>query len=1794
MPVNPLSAFGGQAAQQGQQAQKKQGPDPLSAFGNQPQPDQEQQAPSAAPTPQLPEGAKGFDPSGQPYFGDGIPGILKKWKYNFSKDVKDVNEDDWTAIKDRWKTMQGQTVEQMGGGARLSLLGETIGKGYQDIVSSSQGSVLAPILKGIGATVPALGELFSIPAQKVEQALGAKEGFQEAANQVESPLPRLDENHFTQALEELPGVGLAYDFARIALSPSDNKWDYAKQKIEEGWQSGRILYSQVFDATLKEKFLAEYREGQDPALLAMKLQNPLAEMAGQIILDPLNLVGAFGKASKVAKELDAAHDSVVASGLLKTEAGKDAFKLMSEAADEAGSIKALDALAVAQADAVKAVQGESRLLNVGYGINDLTTSSRQNAIVTKGKELLGNMALILKQSGMSYDGVAEAVLYGIKSVSGNADEMKAGLAGLSHLPNANMWLADDYIETFTMMNRMMTDETGLVTGARLKNLMKVSNPAEFAEQATKLMAGAAKSQLPDVSELEAASKLVKEAASGAGEVTEKTRQMAEAFDNLPNHVKIINRIDQTLSKYIKNPINSFLSPFYFNLQGGVAVKNILSNNELILLDQGPKAWLKDGKYWSQESKINYLKDIFGELPESAHGFKSLVSSMTEKKPFLFGKVMESGEEGGAVTTVASSVRGTFKTMIPKAMPSLAKEVEAGVLTRRQADKLTSLMLKNNGNVERAINEFRDLYKVGAVEDWRNLDFVSDFERDSLQSLDYWNEIEDLAQRGATTTAEVEEVFARINKSIDSRSELAARDVIGLSPDHPSAPAWGDLMKAVEDGHLNPNDQQVFTAIMESAEQARLEYQTLLDNVALKAQQALSQEGKLAEAQHIGEEMNRVREVLRKSAPATAKETHGITQDAWRWSDAIKAEKKPTPETLKAFWTKAGLTGEPPLDLDKGTLLKKLWEERFGKVTDAWNGSFDAIVGESETILKQMDGIIDTTELQSMATRTRHMTAQAQALRSATFDGKALRIRPAQDVAYVAKQYGVKPVEILNTINNALPEGAKAFEKIEDVPTEQVMNVLEQVRNEKGLPEAAGIKVPPPHPLGTQPSPARAWNENSRGAKYLLDQIKTEILGRWGQTDDARKVSPAMESVLAKVAQEAGPKMAEIKATALKVARENRNFTLLNYGEKTYGDIAKSYVMPYHFFYTRSYKNWVKRIATNPEILAGYAKYKNALEDIHKDLPDWYKQQLNINPLSNETVAGMLGIEQQHPLFINLEAAINPLYGLTGTDFNDPAKRTNWATASMDDLGKFGPSVWSPIQMGIAAILYQQGETDAASRWGSRLIPETAQVKAITSMFGRPIELDPAVQFFSGGIDPYERGRMGYAAASLINSGQYTPEQIQEEFQQQKGETWDLSYQMAVQSRAGSSISSYFLGVGFKPRGENDVMVETMYTELNKLYAMSDTMSGDQYKNAWEQMRAKYPEGLVDTVLLAKKGGDKRDAAYSYNVLGRLPPGEMSAVFKAIGIDQQDISKFYDSKGFTATADKNGKPITWTATEKSRFMNAIVDLGAMLKIPEDSTREEWGEVRNMYAEVYSGVQEQLGKDIWDKVSHYYDLKDDNREAADAFKQQHPEVVQALQMKGAAVANTPLLSAYYGGIDSIEAYISGKVRQELSDKYGAEIYDIQTGYFDAPNQRAYLSEHPELKKFWDDKRVLDKESEKMFIQMGSNLPTGKSAQFREGFAPQSGVQETLYNALQPQEQVPSWQEVSQGMAPWLQDEVTKYWQNGKKISTRAQKQLDFLASQGGYYDYKDLLRTAGLAMQSQGQRNQPNALSAFGQQ
>jgi len=214
-----------------------------------------------------------------------------------------------------------------------------------------------------------------------------------------------------------------------------------------------------------------------------------------------------------------------------------------------------------------------------------------------------------------------------------------------------------------------------------------------------------------------------------------------------------------------------------------------------------------------------------------------------------------------------------------------------------------------------------------------------------------------------------------------------------------------------------------------------------------------------------------------------------------------------------------------------------------------------------------------------------------------------------------------------------------------------------------------------------------------------------------------------------------------------------------------------------------------------------------------------------------------------------------------------------------------------------------------------------------------------------------------------------------------------------------------------------------------------------------------------------------------------------------------------------------------------------------------------------------------------------LKDTNKDKADEFKAQHPEIDEAFGMMAEAKISDPLMAKYYVSLDTIESYYAGKNRAILSEKFGKDISDKQQQYFDTgyegkAAQKAYLKAHPELIRYRKEKKALESGMNSAVLRIASQLPqAAPGAELREDFEPQNATQELL--AEFAGQQVPSWQEVSAPMSGPLQKRVQDYWYNGTPLPNAAIKELEYLAKNNGYYNADDMLRQAGYSLMQQGQ-------------
>ena len=76
-----------------------------------------------------------------------------------------------------------------------------------------------------------------------------------------------------------------------------------------------------------------------------------------------------------------------------------------------------------------------------------------------------------------------------------------------------------------------------------------------------------------------------------------------------------------------------------------------------------------------------------------------------------------------------------------------------------------------------------------------------------------------------------------------------------------------------------------------------------------------------------------------------------------------------------------------------------------------------------------------------------------------------------------------------------------------------------------------------------------------------------------------------------------------------------------------------------------------------------------------------------------------------------------------------------------------------------------------------------------------------------------------------------------------------------------------------------------------------------------------------------------------------------------------VQSFYDNKGdFTKM---NLQP-----QDRERFIAGTEDIGAVLAMPDNPTREAWGQAKDQYKQMNAEIEKKYGAGIHDKISDYY--------------------------------------------------------------------------------------------------------------------------------------------------------------------------------------------------------------------------------
>lgn len=1708
---------------------------------------------------ELPEGAQDFLPMSRQIMPDGFEG--------------------------QGEAYYGPGLEGYFAGKSARINAKAYVKNDDGTYSESDPNAFQKISRTVGEGVGTVLDIFGLPAKGVKAVLGVGLANETLADSAASPLPDLLKGEeWYHVLGAATPLFQLYNQVRMLTGERDISVSERLQEMDKQVQASRIMYSAWADPALRAEFIRRAEAGENPDYLAAELENPWYEMAGEFVLDPLNVVDALAKTGATVSKIAKASESF-ATAIPEAENAVSALRAARMGAESGIDIATESAKIAEKVAGIEA--GISKL--EGYASAwqaPLYTATAKRSFIG---ETVGNVGRILMGSfQQAPDEAAEAIRALALIGSKNPDEVQEAMGILRNLPVdiGKVAFSKAGIETGIILRKAMTS-AGDFKPEKFLDLIRNADYAKLEDVFNNKIVGVLEDVFPTVDQALAKNEKTQaaiDALRAAGKDLEADAKAAELI-KVSEGAKRVNQIHNFAQKNLKlKAFHSGMSTVYISMQPGVGVRNVLGGLTHIAADLGPGAAFKAAGA-AGEAAAGMAKGKNLEASVGAFGLirKWMGGGMIEAALRGVGggledasgpikNLMSAGEQAMSAAIVADVVETTMRRALKSSFAELAPEMSRA-FGDNGAKRLMALVTANQGDWDTAIALFRKEKATGIIESWRNLkDWMNPNEYKKLAGGKILGEVE-AAIAGADDLAGAERKLDEIVKRYIKRAATTVDDPPGEVLDE-------FIQEAGE--HIPPAELTAFNLKRISYENAKNAFIGAADSYLNDAVSRLARAGDTQGMEFINGLRSNFTKAHIEAGKQTAART-GAMRDFIRKIDAlvVSGDNKKAWQLLSAnqevygdMWKSVlKLPTAPPTDTKAFRSL--LWETIYkGQSDTLWRMERDRM---AELAMNQA-GQVAQVMGENLADNEMFRVATSQLLysdivaRAKYIPGKGLfadGVEMAGDtpgaLRSLASRLGISTVSeagvpadqrLLNTINKYLPEGAEKFAKIEDVPFDAGQAALRKWAGDEKFMAASslGERIPIPRANDSDEmfSAGQIAAANLEGVQQAVNRVKSQLRTVWGKGEIVERLDGIGEQALQSVSSLGKQHVIEARLVAADVATKARDFALINYGRKTTLDLAAAYVMPFQYWYSRTYPNWLKRLATAPGTVAAYAKYRDAIEKAHANLPDWWKYNISTDDIP--------GLDLANPLFFNLEATLNPLNGLTGVDFTDSEKVVGengsamraW-TSSLDALGKFGPAPHTLLTLGTAFGLYMNGQKDAASRWAGRLIPQTASVKAASAKLGMaPVELDPSVWLFSGGIDAYERRRVGRAMGALIQENPGIEAEAIEAMRTQSGPLWDEAYRRSTAERADATLGSFMFGVGLKGRTEQDLAIDQFYADYRNLWAQRDNMSPEEFGEAMNSIKDQYP--FMDAVLLSKKDGIDRDRAYAYTVINRIPPGTFSDVSTAVGLDPRIVEKFYATKG---AFDK------WPETDRARFMAAMVDIGAMLDIPDNATRDEWTAVRSEYAAMNRRAEAMFGAGVWDKVSTWYDIP--TRAGQDDYLRQHPEIQQALDFKAGSVAGSPLLSAYYDGVAQLDKYYQGKMRTEAEQMFGADFWKELDAYYvnrDAmPSKEfsAWQKQHPNIKRYFELRDKWDVAINRKLDEFSRRIPEAKAFQLREAQGEMSiGAQDiTTYAEQQPLQ----WRDVQGDIPTDLQDALSAYYESGTNLSFANRTRLEQIAKRLG---------------------------------
>lgn len=1590
-------------------------------------------------------------------------------------------------------------------------------------------------------------------------------------------------NIFTK-LTQTGGIAVGKDVFTVAQALLQGKisWDEVTDTVSDYQKASAMAYTLMFDEARRAEFEKALAEGKDPGFLAQEYGKLSTEFFGSVLGSPSTFMGLslvkpvnlFNKTSALTADTVRVFNKTITLpwktvGKLPTfgefiGAGRGKFLGDSTKRFFNNTLPELDTL-LRNAGDIKSERRAQEIIEKSIGVIKKEFDDNWNQ-----KNWMYNLASVdndgkVRRIAADSDYIVKAMLtrYGVNETLATLQDMvNLRRGGPVSVDAARKLLAKSDM-VFSDAGRMLGEVLYRMEGSDILSAIKKSKSHKGTFTAiTEAITRTVDDLIPSVPDLLAAEKKLK-----AGDTSERVLKMAQMASELPTPVRVIFSATRP-SEFLSKKTTAGMAQLFMNWMPRSWMRSIWSNITLTALATDFKTALTSTVDAFAGITRKTTKPVLEGITDAITkriGFVPAETDLGVKSVFGERKGFLGAMQSSDMITGARIILKVVDDEIQKALPAVVKDMPewdalVSLFPADQKGLMFTALKRASGNVDEALDLLRTISGGGDVEVWRLAEPTVDM-RNHLTALGMMDEFYELQRNAPDMETFKSAVDAMVLKYDDLVTKAAQK-----------LPSRGNLPEEMyefatdlaDNNKVDARDRDLFTELLTAWDNTSQGLKSVTEDVMMRARRVALENPQL--------------HVFTETADQKINQAVSITSEMYRSVDALRTGIRKMDDflkdrnnrdlaSLKAMWKKPihykGHTfklsdiypNQEISKLDYDTFKNRMWTAFFETTGEAYRNAQEMKYTRTMDALEEMLAGMGTT-LEDFA-KTDQGGDNPYRLLSEMYR-EAEDIEDAMSWRRFLRQFNYEktplnpdgtPVLLKDTMGDwqaIFPkwEGGKrhivnavAKDTGKAIPYEEI--TLEQAWRSVWN----RTRVPPFD--GDLNEPRILW-ETREGFLADVERWRDKVISEWGvtvkstlvdQTEELRKFRSAYEERIAPVREAAG-----------RLAVETRNFVLHDY-DKTYFDHSLSYLFgnSFHYWTTRTYAKSLMNIVDSPRTANIYMAYKEKAEREHADMPEFYRR--------NVEITNLFGIDLASPYYVNLESMINPIYGLTGVDFNDPKKRVDWFTNMISDAGSSGISFSPLMNWAIALKMYSDGQTEAGERWLGRLAPQSQLIKSASStLFGEAIELDPFVQIANndlwGGVDSYERNRVVAALAMMVQNGEISQEEMIEIARTKQGAAWDRAVALSGQQRFTGDMASFFLGAGTRPRTEADMRIEKFWNDYSVLLASKSTMTPDEYREAWNKMRENPEYGMfMDGLLLGRKNKAEIESAYAFNVLSRIPPGSTTDITKLLDFDPQWIEEFYNAKGDIAK-------MNLTEQDKARFMAGIEDMGFMYALPSNANRRDWTQARSMYTQMKDKMVERYGEDIHDLIQGYYDQPDFS--AKEDYLDDNPIVRDALILQDYYITSTPQLNTYYGGFDTHERYLVNIMYRDLEIEFGEDMrnLDLQYGSLLTKEERKQFEKnHPGFKEYLKAKKEAWKEVDEQMSRIPFFLPEAPAVREEAQSAYQEALQQAATMPVMPME---FWQE---SLGPELTELMALSIEEGEKMDYYAQQELEYQARRLG---------------------------------